>query len=109
MMRSSFPTMTVGKTMSASPPTVIAALVVMLPMMVLFVDGCFWHGCPKHCKIPASNRVFWKKKFAVNKARDRRVNRELHKLGWRIIRIWEHDLAKQSDSCVEKIRAALNS
>ena len=60
--------------------------------LAVFVDGCFWHGCPKHCKIPAGNRAFWEKKFVANKARDRRVNRELRKLGWRVIRIWEHDL-----------------
>src|SRR5437588_375150 len=39
--------------------------------LALFVDGCFWHGCPKHATIPASNRVFWKKKFARNRIRDR--------------------------------------
>lgn len=77
--------------------------------LALFVDGCFWHGCPRHCKIPAGNRGFWKKKFAANKARDRRVNRELRKLGWRVVRIWEHDLAKRGGACVQKIRAATNS
>ena len=77
--------------------------------LALFVDGCFWHGCPKHCKIPAGNRAFWKKKFAANKARDRRVNRELRKLGWRVVRIWEHDLAKRGEACIQKIQAATNS
>jgi DNA mismatch endonuclease (patch repair protein) len=77
--------------------------------LALFVDGCFWHGCPKHCKIPAGNRAFWKKKFAANKARDGRVNRELRKLGWRVVRIWEHDLAKRGEACIQKIQAATNS
>jgi DNA mismatch endonuclease (patch repair protein) len=77
--------------------------------LALFVDGCFWHGCPKHCKIPIGNRAFWKKKFAANKSRDRRVNRELRRLGWRIIRIWEHDLAKRGVACIRKIQAATNS
>lgn len=77
--------------------------------LALFVDGCFWHGCPKHCKIPAGNRAFWKKKFTANKTRDRRVNRELRKLGWRVIRIWEHDLAKRGEACIRKIQAATNS
>jgi DNA mismatch endonuclease (patch repair protein) len=77
--------------------------------LALFVDGCFWHGCLKHCKIPADNRGFWKKKFAANKARDRRVNRELRKLGWRVVRIWEHDLAKRGEACVRKIQTATNS
>jgi DNA mismatch endonuclease (patch repair protein) len=76
--------------------------------LALFVDGCFWHGCPKHCKIPAGNRAFWKKKFAANKGRDRRVNRELRRLGWRVIRIWEHDLAKRSNPRIQRIISLLH-
>jgi DNA mismatch endonuclease (patch repair protein) len=74
--------------------------------LAIFVDGCFWHGCPKHCQMPKANRPFWKKKFAANKARDRRVNCELRKLGWRVLRIWEHDLVRRSKSCIRKIQAA---
>lgn len=77
--------------------------------LALFVDGCFWHGCPKHCKIPVGNREFWKKKFTTNRARDRRVNRELRKLGWHVVRVWEHDLAKHRDACVERIQVSLNT
>src|SRR5437016_5002900 len=50
--------------------------------LALFVDGCFWHCCPKHATTPASNRAFWKRKLAGNKARDRRVNRVLRRRGW---------------------------
>jgi DNA mismatch endonuclease (patch repair protein) len=60
--------------------------------LALFVDGCFWHGCPKHGTRPAGNRSFWKKKFARNQARDRLVNRALRRAGWRVLRIWEHTL-----------------
>jgi DNA mismatch endonuclease (patch repair protein) len=74
--------------------------------VAVFVDGCFWHGCPKHCKTPAGNRPFWEKKLAANKARERRVNRELRKLGWRVVRIWEHDLAKRAEKCLRKITDA---
>lgn len=77
--------------------------------LALFVDGCFWHSCPKHCNTPASNRAFWKKKLAVNKARDRRVNYVLRHEGWRVVRIWEHDLAKRGEACVRRIQAAKNS
>ena len=77
--------------------------------LAVFVDGCFWHGCPKHRKIPAGNREFWKKKFAANKARDLRVNKELRKLGWRVTRIWEHDFAKRGAACIRKIQTVLNS
>jgi DNA mismatch endonuclease (patch repair protein) len=61
--------------------------------LALFVDGCFWHGCPKHCNTPANNRTFWKKKLAANKLRDRYVNQTLRKSGWHVVRVWEHELA----------------
>jgi DNA mismatch endonuclease (patch repair protein) len=77
--------------------------------IAVFVDGCFWHGCPKHCKTPAGNRAFWKKKLATNKARDRRVNRELRKIGWRVVRIWEHDLKKRGEMCIQRVQTALTA
>jgi len=77
--------------------------------LALFVDGCFWHGCPRCYRRPNSNRKFWDAKIARNRERDRKVSRELRRLGWRVIRIWEHDLAKQSDACVQKLRAALKA
>lgn len=56
--------------------------------IALFVDGCFWHGCP--CKtIPATNAEFWRKKIDANRTRDRRVDKDLRKDGWRVIRVWE--------------------
>lgn len=76
--------------------------------LAVFVDGCFWHGCPRHYKIPRGNRLFWSKKFSSNKARDRLVNRNLRKLGWRVIRIWEHDLCR-SMSVLDRLDSALNS
>ncbi len=60
----------------------------------IFVDGCFWHGCPRHATKPRNNYAFWKKKLAGNKTRDRLVNRTLRRGGWRVIRIWECDLAR---------------
>lgn len=60
---------------------------------VVFVDGCFWHGCLKHSKIPASNRAFWSEKLTANKTRDLLVTKILRKQGWRVIRVWEHELA----------------
>ena len=58
----------------------------------VFVDGCFWHGCPRHGTQPRGNRLFWKKKFSRNIARDRLVNRALRSANWRVLRIWEHTL-----------------
>ncbi|MDD5141019.1 MAG: very short patch repair endonuclease [Verrucomicrobiales bacterium] len=60
--------------------------------LALFVDGCFWHSCPKHGTKPKGNRAFWKNKFARNIARDKLVTRTLRRSGWRVLRIWEHDL-----------------
>ncbi len=59
---------------------------------VIFIDSCFWHGCKKHCKLPATNKKFWKEKIERNRQRDKEVNKHYKKIGWNIIRIWEHDL-----------------
>ena len=74
--------------------------------IAVFVDGCFWHCCPKHFNLPANNRSFWKRKFTDNKARDQRVNRILRKRGWCVIRLWEHDLRKRPNLCVSRIKAS---
>jgi DNA mismatch endonuclease (patch repair protein) len=58
----------------------------------VFVDGCFWHGCPKHGTKPKTNAAFWRRKIARNRARDVEVGRALRRLGWRVLRIWEHEL-----------------
>lgn len=72
--------------------------------LAVFADGCFWHGCGKHCIMPKSNKDYWRKKIARNKTRDRAVNALLRKKGWKIIRIWEHDLKKHPTKATEKIR-----
>lgn len=58
--------------------------------VVVFVDGCFWHGCPRCYKRPSSNQKFWDNKIATNRKRDRVVSRELSRLGWHVVRIWQH-------------------
>jgi len=60
--------------------------------LALFVDGCFWHGCPKHATQPKNNRAFWKQKFARNQVRDKLVTKTLRRSGWHVLRIWEHTL-----------------
>jgi len=77
--------------------------------LAVFVDGCFWHGCPRCYRRPKSNRKFWDKKIGRNRERDRKVARELRRLGWRVVRIWEHDLARRGETCIRKIQRALNS
>ena len=66
--------------------------------LALFVDGCFWHGCPKHETKPKNNRAFWRRKFSRNKKRDVLVTRTLRRAGWRVLRIWEHELAKKNEA-----------
>lgn len=65
--------------------------------LAVFVDGCFWHGCPKHGTKPRNNAAFWRKKIAGNQARDRLVTRTLRAKGWRVLRIWEHELARKNE------------
>lgn len=80
------------------------------PRLAVFVDGCFWHGCPRHETKPRNNAAYWRKKFARNKARDGLVTRTLHKSGWRVLRIWEHELArKRKGRLVARIRARTKS
>ncbi|MGH8022790.1 MAG: very short patch repair endonuclease [Limisphaerales bacterium] len=63
--------------------------------LALFVDGCFWHGCSKHCRMPKGNRTYWNQKIAGNIKRDRLVARRLRTQGWQVLRIWEHELARK--------------
>ncbi|MDO8541903.1 MAG: very short patch repair endonuclease [Opitutaceae bacterium] len=66
--------------------------------LVVFVDGCFWHGCPTHATWPKNNAEFWRTKLLGNRRRDRAVNRLLKKAGWRVVRIWEHALARKHEA-----------
>jgi DNA mismatch endonuclease (patch repair protein) len=75
--------------------------------VVVFVDGDFWHGNPKNFKMPLSNIPFWEEKLRYNRAKDRRVTRELRKSGWSVIRIWESSLRRRSHSCVARVIRAL--
>lgn len=72
----------------------------------IFVDGCFWHGCPKHYKSPKSNKKFWREKVKKNRERDSRINQELKKQEYRVIRIWECEM-READKVLKKIQKAL--
>jgi DNA mismatch endonuclease, patch repair protein len=77
--------------------------------IAVFVDGCFWHGCPQHSTIPKNNAAFWREKRAANKARDLLVGRTLSKEGWTVLRIWEHDLRpSHRDQCLKRLRRVIN-
>jgi DNA mismatch endonuclease (patch repair protein) len=64
---------------------------VVLPKLriAIFLDGCFWHRCPRCYRAPGSNQQYWETKIARNQARDKQVNLELRARGWQPLRIWE--------------------
>lgn len=64
--------------------------------VAVFVDGCFWHGCPEHFKRPTSNRSYWDPKIARNIERDREQDQRLKEAGWTVVRVWEHEPAEQA-------------
>ena len=77
--------------------------------VAVFVDGCFWHGCPEHYKRPFSNTEFWDAKISGNRERDNRRTKELRKAGWKVIRIWDHEIKKNPLRVVNKVVRALEA
>ncbi|MEK6251657.1 MAG: very short patch repair endonuclease [Actinomycetota bacterium] len=75
--------------------------------VAVFVDGCFWHGCPDHYTAPRQNWEFWQAKLERNMERDRRVDRELQDAGWSVLRLWEHQT--HGESLVEAVEAVEQS
>ena len=75
------------------------------PKVAVFVDGCFWHGCPAHYVPPRSRGTFWARKLKTNVERDQRQTRELERSGWRVMRVWEHEV----ESDVEPISLRIES
>jgi DNA mismatch endonuclease (patch repair protein) len=71
--------------------------------VVVFVDGCFWHACPKHLIWPRNNANFWKRKISGNVARDKKATRELRRTGWLVFRFWEHDVECRLQRCVNRV------
>lgn len=72
--------------------------------IAIFVDGCFFHGCPRCGHIPRTNRAYWAAKIARNKRRDRAVTRTLKSLGYRVVRIWECQLRSNPKQCLSRVR-----
>ena len=70
--------------------------------IAVFVDGCFWHSCPKHRSIPSNNREWWSEKLASNVERDRETDRILKSQGWKVIRVWEHENVTTAANRVER-------
>ncbi|NUN71307.1 MAG: very short patch repair endonuclease [Bacteroidetes bacterium] len=72
--------------------------------LAIFINGCFWHRCP-YCKygLPKSNRIFWKKKFEMNKSRDIRKARELRKLGYSVMTVWECQIDRNLNAQIQRV------
>ena len=75
--------------------------------LAVFVDGCFWHGCPEHRVVPTNNGGFWADKIARTRERDAAVERQLSAVGWRIIRVWEHEIRASAARAAEMIASVL--
>lgn len=71
--------------------------------VAVFVDGCFWHGCPIHGTQAKANAEFWKNKIEQNRARDLDTNKQLKKAGWRIVRVWEHEDPEKASRKIYKL------
>lgn len=76
--------------------------------LAVFIDGCFWHKCPKCFVKPKNNSHFWENKIQSNVARDKKVNNKLRKEGIKVLRFWEHEMEKRPASCLYKVISNLH-
>lgn len=77
-------------------PRRVSDIVFAGPRVVVFVDGCFWHGCPEHGTWPKQNAEFWRTKIVANQARDRDTDARLRADDWEVVRIWAHEAPKEA-------------
>ncbi|MDN3293725.1 very short patch repair endonuclease [Streptomyces ficellus] len=77
------------------------------PKVAVFLDGCFWHGCPEHATHPKANAEWWRAKLEKNMARDRETTEHLHAEGWTVLRFWEHERPEVVAQMVSRTRDAL--
>lgn len=75
--------------------------------VAVFVDGCFWHGCPLHGSMPKTRPEFWARKIARNRERDAEVDTALKGSGWIVLRFWEHDIAGRLDQCIADVMVSV--
>lgn len=77
-------------------PRRVADVMFAGPRVAVFVDGCFWHGCPEHATWPKQNAEFWRAKIIANQERDRDTNERLRAGGWTVVRVWAHEPPEQA-------------
>jgi DNA mismatch endonuclease (patch repair protein) len=75
--------------------------------IAIFVDGCFWHGCTDHYQKPSNNADYWMSKVSSNRSRDLTVDRKLERMGWRVMRVWEHEVKEDVEATVSRIQEAV--
>lgn len=75
--------------------------------LAIFVDGCFWHGCPAHFKMPTNNADYWAEKIERNQRRDGLVQETLERMNYRVLRLWEHEVKREPETVLRKIMEAL--
>jgi DNA mismatch endonuclease (patch repair protein) len=80
-----------------------ADLVFKRAQVAVFVDGCLWHGCLDHCRIPETNRGYWSAKIGGNMTRDADTDRRLVEAGWLPVRVWEHDDPMMAVDRIERL------
>ena len=73
--------------------------------IAVFIDGCFWHACPRCYRPPKSNKKYWKAKIERNSKRDRTVNLKMKKEGWTVMRFWEHQVNEKESYVVKRINS----
>jgi len=71
--------------------------------IAIFVDGCFWHGCPQHATWPKSNSDFWRQKIEANRSRDADTDQRLSSIGWKVIRVWEHEDSNEAAARIAEL------
>ncbi|MHB1352132.1 MAG: very short patch repair endonuclease [Thiobacillus sp.] len=71
--------------------------------IAVFVDGCFWHGCPKHASWPKQNAEFWRQKIEANRQRDMDTNERLDRMGWTVMRFWQHESPTEAAESVARV------
>lgn len=75
--------------------------------LAVFIDGCFWHGCPRCGHIPKTNTEYWREKIARNKKRDKSTTRKLRYRKYKVLRFWEHELKNDLNNCMKKLQNSL--
>ena len=84
-------------------PRRVADIVFPRVWVAVFVDGCFWHGCPEHASWPKSNAQFWRDKIEANRIRDADTDRRLSASGWRVIRVWVQERIGEAAERIENV------